>query len=90
MGTDSGVTAHGQNLRELALIVECGMTPHQAMVATTMQAAELLRVADSLGSIELGKRADLVIVDDDPYDYADLRARIATVYQDGRLVAGAV
>ena len=89
MGTDSGVTAHGQNLRELALMVDCGMTPLQAMLATTISAAALLGVEDVQGSIDPGKRADLVIVDGDPFDYGDLAARVTAVYQDGRLVSGA-
>ena len=89
MGTDSGVTAHGQNLRELALMVESGMTPAAAMLATTRSAAALLGVGDTQGSIEPGKRADLVVVDGDPFDYGDLAARVTAVYQDGRLVSGA-
>ena len=89
MGTDSGVTAHGQNLRELALMVECGMSPLQAMLATTTSAAALLGVEDSQGSIEVGKRADLVVVDGDPFEYGDLAGRVRAVYQDGRLVSGA-
>ncbi|HEY8167448.1 MAG TPA: amidohydrolase family protein [Candidatus Limnocylindrales bacterium] len=88
MGTDSGVTPHGQNLRELALMVDCGMTPLDAMLATTRSAAELVGVADDRGSIEKGKRADLVVVDGDPFAYADLTARVTAVYQDGRLVSG--
>jgi imidazolonepropionase-like amidohydrolase len=44
-------------------------------------------LADELGTIEPGKRADLVVVDGDPYDFAALESRIAAVYQDGRLVA---
>lgn len=89
MGTDSGVAPHGNNLRELALMVEAGMTPLQAMLATTISAAELMRVEADLGSIAVGKKADLVIVDGDPFDYADLAGRITAVYQDGCLVAGA-
>ena len=90
MGTDSGVTPHGHNLRELDLMVKAGMSPLQAMLATTRNAAELMRVGDTLGSIDAGKRADLVIVDGDPFDYADLGGRVAAVFQDGRLVAGGV
>jgi imidazolonepropionase-like amidohydrolase len=89
MGTDSGVTKHGQNLRELALMVECGMTPLKALLATTISAAGLLGVGDTQGSIEAGKRADLVVVEGDPFDYADLAARVTAVFQDGRLVSGA-
>jgi imidazolonepropionase-like amidohydrolase len=89
MGTDSGVTPHGQNLRELALMVECGMTPLQAMLASTVSAAALLGVEATQGSIEPGKRADLVVVDGDPLVYADLAGRVRAVYQDGRQVSGA-
>ena len=87
MGTDSGVTPHGQNLRELALMVEGGMTPMEAIVATTRSAAELMGLADELGTLEPGKRADLVVVDGDPLELATLGERVAAVYQDGRRVA---
>jgi imidazolonepropionase-like amidohydrolase len=87
MGTDSGVTPHGENLEELRLMAANGMSPEQVLVATTSSAAELMGLADELGTIEPGKRADLVVVDGDPYDFAALESRIAAVYQDGRLVA---
>jgi imidazolonepropionase-like amidohydrolase len=90
MGTDSGVTPHGQNLRELALMAAGGMTPAQVLVASTRTAAELMDLDDELGTIEAGKRADLVVVDGDPYEFEALPGRIAAVYQDGRLVSGAV
>lgn len=90
MGTDSGVTPHGQNLRELALMAEGGMSPGDVLVAATRNAAELLGVDGELGTIEPGKRADLVIVDGDPYAFAGLSDRIRAVYQDGRLVSGGV
>jgi imidazolonepropionase-like amidohydrolase len=88
MGTDSGVTPHGQNLRELQLMVDAGMTPLGAMLATTRNAAELIGVEGELGSLEAGKRADLVVVDGDPFDYRDLGDRVRAVWQDGRLVSG--
>src|SRR5579859_942291 len=87
MGTDSGVTPHGQNLRELPEMVACGMTPAQALVATTRTAAELLGVLDDRGTVEAGKRADLVVVDGDPLQLDDLAGRIRGVYHDGRLVS---
>jgi imidazolonepropionase-like amidohydrolase len=88
MGTDSGVTPHGNNLRELELMVDGGMTPAAAMVATTRTAAELLGVQDELGTIEVGKRADLVAVDGDPLDLAGLGDRVKLVYRDGSRVVG--
>jgi imidazolonepropionase-like amidohydrolase len=86
MGTDSGVTPHGQNLRELEQMVACGMTPAQALIAATRTAAELLGVEQDRGAIEAGKRADLVIVSGDALDINDMRSRIHTVVQDGKVV----
>ena len=88
MGTDSGVTPHGQNLRELPLMAGCGMTPEQVLHATTLSAARLLGVDRELGSLEPGKRADLVIIDGDALALDDLDRRVRAVYQDGRLVSG--
>jgi len=88
MGTDSGVTPHGQNLRELELMAEGGMTPAQVLVATTRTAAELMGLQDELGTVEPGKRADLVLVDGDPLEFAKLTDRITAVYKDGRRVVG--
>src|SRR5215218_2607267 len=90
MGTDSGVTPHGRNLAELELMAKGGMTPAEVLAATTSGAAELLGVADVLGTLEAGKRADVVVVDGDPFELATLGDRIAAVIQDGRLVAGHV
>ena len=88
MGTDSGVTPHGENLRELELMAACGMPPADVLVSTTRIAAELMGVDRELGTIDVGKRADLVAVSGDAFDFADLRERIEFVYQDGRLVSG--
>ena len=83
MGTDSGVTPHGRNLRELALMVSGGMTPAAALEATTRSAAQLLGVDDDLGTIEEGKLADLVVVTGDPYDVETLPDRIESVWKAG-------
>lgn len=90
MGTDSGVTAHGDNLRELTLMEAGGMSPTEVLVATTRTAAECLDVARDRGTIEEGKRADLVVIDGDPLDLAGLGERVSAVFKDGRLAAGAV
>jgi imidazolonepropionase-like amidohydrolase len=89
MGTDVPVAPHGENLRELELMVAGGMSPEETLVATTRTAAELMGLDGALGTLEPGKRADLVVVEGDPLDFAALEERIAAVYQDGRLVAGA-
>jgi imidazolonepropionase-like amidohydrolase len=86
MGTDSGVTRHGRNLDELGLLVEAGMSPAQALHSATHSAAQLMGLDAELGTIEPGKRADLVLVDGDALEVATLAGRISHVYQDGQLV----
>jgi imidazolonepropionase-like amidohydrolase len=88
MGTDSAVTAHGHNLDELPLMEEGGMAPADVLVAATRRAAELLGVEADSGTIEAGKRADLVVVDGDPLQLDGLRDRVVAVYQQGVLVSG--
>ncbi len=87
MGTDSGVGPHGDNLVELGLMADCGMRPEQAWHATTLSAAELLGVADQLGSLEPGKRADVVVLEGDASDLSGLSGRVREVWRDGSLVA---
>jgi imidazolonepropionase-like amidohydrolase len=86
MGTDSGVTPHGENLRELEMMVAGGMSPAQALIATTATAAELMGLERELGSIEPGKRADIVVVEGDPFELKTVAERIESVYMDGELV----
>ena len=86
MGTDSGVTPHGQNLRELALMVEGGMTPAAALEATTRSAAQLMGLDDDLGTIEARKLADLVVVSGDAYDVGSLAERVEQVWKSGARV----
>ena len=86
MGTDSGVTAHGENLRELGLMAAGGMKPEEVLAATTSSAARLLGVDGELGTIEPGKRADLVLVNGDPFDFARLPGAVREVWKDGTRV----
>jgi imidazolonepropionase-like amidohydrolase len=87
MGTDSGVAPHGQNLRELELMVGCGMTPAQALVSTTATAAELMGLEGELGALEKGKRADVVVVEGDPLaDLPGLGTSVRQVWKDGARV----
>jgi imidazolonepropionase-like amidohydrolase len=83
MGTDTGVTPHGENLRELPLMVEGGMSPTAVLQATTLEAARLMRLDSELGSLEVGKRADVVAVAEDPLSFDDLPERIRAVWKDG-------
>jgi imidazolonepropionase-like amidohydrolase len=69
-GTDTGVSKHGDNAQEFALLVEAGMTPAQAIKAATVSAAEALD-RPGLGRIAPGISADIIAVDGDPL--ADVR-----------------
>ncbi len=89
MGTDSGVTPHGENLRELAEMQGLGMTPLQVLEASTRCASEMMGISDEVGTLEAGKAADLVVFSGQELDVSDLRPRVSKVVQDGKLVAGA-
>ena len=77
-GTDSGVSAHGENAREFELMVAGGMSPMAAIQSATKSAAELLKIADRLGTIEPDKMADIVAVKGDPL--SDIRAMRDVVF----------
>lgn len=86
MGTDSGVGPHGANLRELTLMNECGMAAKDVLLSATASSAELMGLQRELGGLVPAKRADLVIVEGDPYEFSKLRSNIVSVYKDGALV----
>ena len=70
-GTDSGVSKHGENAREFALMVEAGFTPMQAIKSATIIAADHLQISDQVGSLEPGKQADIIAVSGDPLDHIE-------------------
>lgn len=91
MGSDSGVGPHGDNLEELPLMVACGLTPAQALHAATRSAARLLGVDGELGTLEPGKKADVVLVRGDAEELAarsgaEFRRAVSGVWMDGARV----
>jgi imidazolonepropionase-like amidohydrolase len=82
-GTDSGVSAHGDNAREFELMVEGGMPPMKAIQSATREAARLLKIEDRLGTLEEKKLADVVAVEGNPLE--DIRAmrRVVFVMKEG-------
>ncbi len=82
-GTDSGVSAHGDNGKEFALMVNAGMSPVDAIKAATINAATLLGQKENLGSIEVGKFADLVAVKSNPLQDISILEKIDIVVKGG-------
>ncbi len=85
-GTDAGVYPHGDNAKQFALLVRYGMTPMQAIRSATLDAAELLGWKDKVGSIEPGKRADLIAVQGDPLQDIRVLEDVRFVMKDGTVV----
>ena len=91
LGTDAGtpLNFHGDNALELQLMTENGMTNEQALLATTKVAAQVIDRASQLGSVEIGKVADLLVVDGNPLEDIQVLVKkqaIQYVIQNGKVV----
>jgi len=82
-GTDTGVSAHGDNAREFVLMVEAGMPAMAAIKSATSVTARFLEIDDRLGTVESGKIADLVAVPGDPLADITAMQRVHFVMKDG-------
>ena len=82
-GTDAGVYRHGMNWMEFGYMIEAGMKPMDAIKAATSSAAELLGMKNQVGSIEVGKLADITAVDGDPLKDSKAFGKVVFVMKDG-------
>jgi imidazolonepropionase-like amidohydrolase len=89
-GTDAAVFPHGQNAKEFALMTGLGMKPIDALLSATSVDAELLGVADKLGTLEKGKLADVVAMPGDPTRDITVTQRVFFVMKDGTIVKNAI
>lgn len=82
-GTDAGVFLHGDNGKEFAYMVEMGMPAMEAIQSATMTTAQLLKVEKDLGSIAIGKFADIIAVDEDPTKNVHTMENVSFVMKGG-------
>lgn len=90
MGTDSGGWPHMPNmfhgptaLREMELMAEAGMTPAEVLRAATVTPARMMGIEDLVGTVEVGKRADLIVVRGDPLESISALGELEWVIKDG-------
>jgi imidazolonepropionase-like amidohydrolase len=88
-GTDTGVSAHGDNWKEFGYMIEAGMPAMKAIVSATVSAADLLGESEDLGSIEPGKYADIIAVPGDPLADPEEFGRVHFVMKGGAVFKGA-
>ena len=84
-GTDTGVSPHGRNAEEFAIMVKNGMSSTLAIRSATVDAAELLGITAKAGTIEPGKDADIIAVDGDPTQNVRLLEQVGFVMKSGRV-----
>lgn len=85
LAPDCGVAAHGDNAKEFQLMVEAGMPPMAAIQSATRVTAELLEIADELGTIEAGKKADIIAVTGNPISDIKVLQKVDFVMKDGKI-----
>lgn len=82
-GTDTGVSAHGDNAGEFALLVKAGLTPLEAIQTATVNAADHFSMSNEIGSLAPGKAADLIAVKGDPLKDVTELQRVTSVIKGG-------
>src|ERR1017187_10502717 len=87
-GTDAGVYPHGDNARQFHYMVLYGMTPTEAIQASTISAADLIGRSADVGSLAPGNFADLIAVPTDPLQHIEVLEHVDTVIKGGVLVKG--
>ncbi len=87
-GTDAGVYPHGDNAKQFPYMVRYGLTPMQAIQAATINSARLLQQEKNIGSISVGKAADLTAMRCNPIEKIECTAQVQWVMKAGELIKG--
>jgi imidazolonepropionase-like amidohydrolase len=82
-GTDAGVFFHGDNAKEFGYMVEAGMPAIEALLSAMQVNANIMGMGDRVGSIEKGKLADIIAVDEDPTKNISTMTKVNFVMKDG-------
>src|SRR6266853_280199 len=85
-GTDAAVFPHGQNAREFKVMVDLGMPPIEALRSATANDAELLGIAQKVGTLEKGKLADIIAMPGDPTADMTATERVSFVMKEGKII----
>jgi Imidazolonepropionase and related amidohydrolases len=85
-GTDAAVYPHGQNAKEFKLMVDLGMTPIDALKSATANDADLLGIAQKVGTLEKGKLADIVAMPGDPTSDITETEHVSFVMKEGKII----
>src|SRR6266550_2889656 len=85
-GTDAAVFPHGQNAKEFKLMTDLGMAPIDALKSATANDAELLGIAQKLGTLEKGKLADVIAMSGDPTQDITATERVSFVMKEGKVI----
>ena len=85
-GTDAGVQPHGTNWKEFVYMVKFGMPPMETIQSATINTAKLLKIDSILGSIEVGKMADIIAIDGNPIEDINTMENVVFVMKEGELI----
>jgi len=85
-GTDAGVQPHGTNWKEFVYMVKFGMSPIETIQSATINTARLLKIDSILGSIEVGKMADIIAIDGNPIDDINTMENVVFIMKEGKVI----
>ena len=85
-GTDAGVQPHGTNWKEFVYMVKFGMSPIETIQSATINTARLLKIDSILGSIDVGKMADIIAIDGNPIDDINTMENVVFIMKEGKVI----